>query len=464
MRQLTLIILFFCTISLFAQKSSSYIPESDPLVLEKLEQWKDLKFGLLMHWGPYSQWGIVESWSLCSEDEPWCKRKMKNYVDYCRAYEKLPETFNPLDFDPERWAEAAHLAGMKYVVFTTKHHDGFCMFDTDQTDYRITAPSCPYSSHPRANITREIFDAFRNEGFMTGAYFSKPDWHSNDYWAEEWATPDRNVNYAVEKYPERWKSFCDFTYRQIEELMTEYGPVDILWLDGGWVSPSNGQDINMPSIVEMARSHQPGLIVVDRAVGGRYENYKTPEQHIPDELLPYPWETCMTMAGSWSYVPDDRYKPARILIHHLIDIVSKGGNYLLNIGPGPDGTWHDTAYIRLQEIGEWMDINGEAIYGSRPIQPSEYQNLRFTSNPDGTIYVLYLAGEDETTMPESVFVDGFQPSAGSTIELLGTRGNLRWKHEHHGFRIWIPKKIQNNPPCSSAWTFKILMNNEDMKG
>ena len=121
-----------------AQGAQVYVPETDALVRQKLDQWQDLKLGLLMHWGTYSQWGIVESWSLCSEDEAWCKRSMDDYGEYKKAYEKLQTTFNPVKFDPERWAQAARDAGMKYVVFTTKHHDGFCMFDTKQTDYRIT--------------------------------------------------------------------------------------------------------------------------------------------------------------------------------------------------------------------------------------------------------------------------------------------------------------------------------------
>ena len=141
-----------------------YVPETDPLVLEKLEKWQDIKFGLLMHWGPYSQWGIVESWSICPEDEGWTQRGMDNYVEYVRQYENLQTTFNPVRFDPERWAKAAGNAGMRYVVFTTKHHDGFSMFDTEYTDYSITGGKTPFSSHPGANLTKEIFDAFRAEG------------------------------------------------------------------------------------------------------------------------------------------------------------------------------------------------------------------------------------------------------------------------------------------------------------
>src|SRR5262249_50012092 len=177
-----------------------YVPDPDPLVRQKVEAWQDLKLGLLMHWGTYSQWGIVESWSLCAEDEPWCKRSMDDYTAYKAAYEKLQTTFDPVKFDPERWAKAAKDAGMRYVVFTTKHHDGFNMFDTQQSDYKITSARTPFSTHPKADVTRAIFEAFRAQGFWVGAYFSKPDWHSPDYWWPYFATPDRNPNYDVRKY------------------------------------------------------------------------------------------------------------------------------------------------------------------------------------------------------------------------------------------------------------------------
>jgi len=458
-KRLIFYILFLLPVTLMHSLSFSQVKENqaetDPLVLQKLEQWKDLKFGLLMHWGTYSQWGIVESWSLCSENEPWCTRKMKNYVDYCKAYVQLQNTFNPVKFDPEKWAAAANYAGMKYVVFTTKHHDGFCMFDTKQTGYKITGKDCPFHTNQSADVAKEIFNAFREQGFWTGAYFSKPDWHSNDYWAEEWATPNRNVNYDIKKYPERWQRFCEFTFDQINELTTQYGKMDILWLDGGWVSVQNGQDINMPEIAAMARNNQPGIIIVDRAVGGRYENYRTPEQEIPEKSPAYPWETCMTMAGSWSYVPGDVYKPTGRIIHMLADIVCKGGNYLLNIGPSPEGTWSDTAYARLREIGDWMKINGEAIYYTRPVNPPKYTNICFTSNPDGTIYCIYLAGDNEKTMPASLFVAGFQPSKGNTISLLGKTGKLKWKQEGSGFRIFIRTADQKSPPCRHAWVFRV---------
>jgi alpha-L-fucosidase len=429
--------------------------ETDPLVIRKLEWFQDLKFGLLMHWGPYSQWGVVESWSICSEDEPWCQRNMDNYVEYCRKYEELKTTFNPVKFDPDSWALAAKKAGMRYVVFTTKHHDGFSMFDTKQTDYRITDPGCPFHSNPKANIAREIFDSFRKQGLGTGAYFSKPDWHSPYYWDPYWAHADRNVNYNVKKYPEKWNKFTDFTYNQIEELMTGYGAMDILWLDGGWVNPKNkDQDINMPRIAQMARSHQPGLIVVDRAVPGRYENYRTPEQEIPEKPLDYIWETCMTMGTSWSYARSDVYKPTNKLVHLLVDIVAKGGNFLLNIGPSPEGELPPASLERLKEIGEWMDINGSAIYRTRPVAPYKEGKFCFTRTQDGGINAIYLADEKEQP-PERMTISSFTPFPGTNVRLLGWAQPLKWEKGKNGITLVIPNSVRHQAPCKHAWTFRI---------
>ncbi|MFM9027949.1 MAG: alpha-L-fucosidase, partial [Bacteroidota bacterium] len=166
-----------------ADEPRAYIEDPDPAIRKRIEEWKDLKFGLLMHWGAYSQWNIVESWSLCPEDLSWATGARKkglegDYDTYRKEYEKLQTTFNPLRFDPQAWAEASKAAGMRYVVFTTKHHDGFCMWDTKYTDYKITDVMCPFSNDTRKDVTKEIFNAFRSRGFWTGAYFSKPDWHS----------------------------------------------------------------------------------------------------------------------------------------------------------------------------------------------------------------------------------------------------------------------------------------------
>lgn len=388
----TLIIGLMCLVGSMGSARAQHdsIPESDPAIVQRIGEWQDLKFGFMMHWGIYAQWGIVESWNICNE--PWINRNGANYEDYKREYWALAKTFEPKHFDPRGWASAAKRAGMKYVVFTTKHHDGYCMFDSKQTDY--TSMHSP----ARTDFTRGVVDAFRAEGFWLGLYFSKPDWHCDDYWAHEWATPDRNVNYAIADQPERWQRYKDFTYRQIYELTHNYGRIDILWLDGGWVRPEwsvndetrpwlgcsgQVQDVDMARIARIAREENPQMIIVDRSVGGRYENYRTPEKQVPDTLLPYPWETCMTMGDSWSYVPGDRYKSTKTLIHMLCDVVAKGGNLLLNVGPDADGNLPAEALQRMEEIGRWLDKNGYAIYGTRPLAPYCDGNRRYTQSRDG---------------------------------------------------------------------------------
>ena len=450
-----------------------YVPDQDPLVLRKLENWQNMKFGLLMHWGPYSQWGIVESWSICSEDVDWCRRPAGiSYVDYVKKYEQLPKTFNPLGFDPDRWARAAREAGMRYVVFTTKHHDGFNMFDTKYSDYKITAEGVPFHTNKRANVTKEIFNSFRREGMWIGAYFSKPDWHNKDYWAPEWATPDRNNNYDTAKHPDRWQRFKDFTYGQINELTTEYDQIDILWLDGGWVrarkppwdaTVGSGkvpwqQDIDMPRIAAMARRNQPGIIIVDRDVHGPYENYRTPEQKVPEKPLSYPWETCMTMATSWSYVPGDVYKPSRQLVHLLVDIVAKGGNFLMNIGPSPNGEFAPEAYDRLRDISAWMKINSEAIYNTRPIAPYKDGKICYTSLKDGTIFAIYLADENENGPPARLRLTGVSPVNGAKLQLLGADQPLKWENTGGGIQITIPEQVRRLAAGKYAWTIKIANN------
>ncbi len=462
-----------CTLS--AQHGEQkYFPETDPLVLEKLEQWQDMKFGLLMHWGAYSQWGIVESWSICAEDEGWCRRRSDNYTEYKKEYENLKTTFDPVKFDPDKWAKAAKDAGMKYVVFTTKHHDGFCMFDSKYTDYKITDPDCPFSVNDKSNVALEIFDAFRDEGMWTGAYFSKPDWHNEDYWWPNFATPDRNVNYDIKKYPDRWEDYVQFTHNQILELMTDYGKMDILWLDGGWVAPMSeeemrervnrpgykfihyqNQDIRMGELKLKAREKQPGLIVVDRAVPGPNQNYLTPENRVPEKMLPYPWESCIIAGGGWSWVPNAKYKSGREAIHLLVDIVSKGGNLLFNITPGPDGTWHDEAYELLAEIGDWMEVNNEAIYGSRPVAPYKEGNVCLTGGKDGSIFIIYLGQEDENAPPPVISMTSWSPPEGAAITMVGLDGLIKWEKNGEGFVLQVPQKVQITPPCRYAWVFRV---------
>ncbi|MEI6190281.1 MAG: alpha-L-fucosidase [Chitinophagia bacterium] len=475
MKKLLFVIALFISVSLFAQEhnaSLQYTVPSDKLVQAKIQEWRKIKFGLLMHWGTYSQWGVVESWSLCPEDEGWTQRKgpfAKDWFGYKQAYENLQTTFNPVKFNPSKWAQAAKNAGMKYVVFTTKHHDGFCMFDTKQTDYKITSVKSPFSKNPKANVAKEVFNAFRAQGFMTGAYFSKPDWNTPDYWWKYFPPKDRNVSYDPKKYPERWNAFKKFTYNQIEELMSDYGKVDILWLDGGWVRPyssidtsvewqrtiSHNQDIDMGNIAAMARTHQPGLMVVDRTVHGEFENYVTPEQQVPATYLPYPWESCMTLGNSWSYVPNDQYKSSRKVIHLLTEIVSKNGNLLLNIGPGPDGEWDPNAYARLEQIGKWININGEAIYDADADPALPGQGKWVFTKKQNCIYAIYQLAEKEAIAETySLNIKLYHPI--KEIQILGMDQKLNYKQDNNNLIITAPSsKINAN---TEALVFKISFN------
>ncbi len=475
MRKLSIIIIsLFFLISFAKSEKYEYIKDPSPLIQKRLEKWQDLKFGLLMHWGIYSQWGIVESWSLAPEDYDWCKRtegkNPENYFKYKKEYENLKKTFNPYKFNPQKWAKAAKEAGMKYVIFTTKHHDGFCMFDTKYTNYKVTDKDCPFSKNKRANITKEIFNAFRKEGFWVGAYFSKPDWHSEYYWNPYFPPFDRNVNYDPELYPELWNKFVKFTHDQIMELVTEYGKLDILWLDGGWVQKISreeienyyknafkesksgfikhrkvSQDIRIDELVKKVRKVQPSIIIVDRAVKGKNQNYLTPENSVPDNIIPYPWETCMPMSQSWSYVKNPKYKSAKQIIHTLIDIVSKGGNLLLNIAPSAEGEWDRQAYDNLKKIGQWIKENGEAIYGTRPFKIFGFENIRFTRKGN-TIYVFYLLKREK---PSQISLKNIFSPKTKFYTLKGEK--LKSEIKNNEVYVKLPS---NN--CKYAFVFKAI--------
>jgi alpha-L-fucosidase len=434
------------------EASKVYEYPTDPLVLKKLEKWRDQKFGIMMHWGIYSVEGIRESWLLCNEPR-FVRDSNVVYEDYKKWYWSLSEKMNPTKFDPDKWAEISQKAGMKYVVFTTKHHDGFNMFDTKESDYGITKG--PFAKNPKADVTKFIFEAYRKKGMMIGAYFSKPDWHSEYFWWPRYATTDRNVNYDGNKNPWRWKKFQDFTYNQISELMHHYGAIDVLWLDGGWVRPLEqgkkrpegfslypdfSQDINMPEITRMSREAQPGILIVDRTVHGPYENYRTPEQSIPKEQINDPWETCMTLGKGWGYRKNDKIKSATYIIHKLTEVVAKGGNFLLNVGPTPEGEFPEEVTACLEKVGQWLKQNGEAIYATRTSAIYNDENIWFTQSKDGKVKYAIACLKEDTSVPASLQWKGIIPTK-STLKLLSTGKTLEWKQTGDKIEVSLPKDL-----------------------
>lgn len=439
-------------------REDGWVRPDDPLLLERLEWFKDQKLGLMMHWGPYSQLGVVESWALSDEDGDWSRGGIDWGVDgeeLKRQYLGLNRTFNPIRFQPEAWAELAAEGGFKYLTFTTKHHDGFCMWDTHTTDYRITGPECPFHAHKYADICKHLFDAFRNRGLAISAYFSKADWHTPYYWAPGMARGNRmwrGPSYDPKEYPWMWERFVRFTHDQIMELVTRYGRIDMLWLDAGWVNARSGQDIRLGEVVEKARQVQPWLLTADRTVGGPYENLITPEQTVPDRPLHVPWESCITMGTSFSFNYDDRYKSVRELVHLLIEVVAKGGNLALNVGPQPDGRLPKPAIERMKGLGEWLKTHGEAIYGTRVCPPYRAGNIYFTRKGDA-IYGFYLYSDEKDQVPEEILLP-IRASFGR-IDLMGGQEGLEYREAEGGIAVRMPER-ERSGPTPIAHVFRVL--------
>ena len=422
-------------------KASDYVWPTDEKVLEKLGKWQDMKFGVLFHWGLYSVPGIVESWSICSEDVDWIRRPKTapvDYNEYKKWYFGLKDQLNPVNFNPEQWAEIMKDAGMKYMLFTTKHHDGFCTFDSKYTDFSIAHGA--FKNNPRKNVAYHVFDAFRKQGFMMGCYFSKPDWHCEWFWNPYYATPNRNQNYKKNRHPEWWKNYQDFTAKQLDELMTDYGSFDILWLDGGWIT---GNDINLDDILVKARQKHPGLISVDRSIRGKNENYQTPERGIPETQLDYPWESCITLSNDWGWVPNAPYKSAQKVINTLAEICAKGGCYLLGVGPTADGIIEKPVVDRLHQVGEWLRANGKAIYSTRITPNYHAGNTWFTANKDGkTLYAIYALPEGEK-LPSTIEWNGNLPKGKMT--LLSTGRRVSYKKQGDKVIVKLPKGLKDEP-------------------
>ncbi|WP_411349246.1 alpha-L-fucosidase [Paenibacillus sp. WLX2291] len=443
----------------------SWVKPEDPYLLERLEWFKDQKLGLMMHWGPYSQLGVVESWALSDDDGDWSRDGIDWQPDaqeLKREYFGLNQTFNPIRFQPEEWAELAKEGGFRYLNFTTKHHDGFCMWDTHTTDYRITGKDTPFHAHKYADIVGNLFNAFRERGLAISAYFSKADWHTPYYWADGMERGQhswRGPSYDPHQYPWLWEQFVQFTHDQIEELLTNYGRVDVLWLDAGWVrAGKGGQDIRLGEVVDKMRKHQPWLLSADRTVGGAYENIVTPEQTVPEHAMSIPWESCVTMGTSFSFRYEDQYKSVRQLVHLLMEIVSKGGNLALNVGPQPDGRLPEGAIARIKGLGAWLNTYGEAVYSTRSCAPAYTDNWAFTAKPSqNKVYASYLYTDEQTQVPTMHTI----PYEGTvqSIDLLGETitESLHFQQTTKGIEVHLPPSTQTNsqPPTPIAHIFRL---------
>ncbi len=355
----------------------------------RMEWWREARFGLFIHWGVYAvpagEWngepvkGISE-WIQCKGEIP------------VAEYEPLKDLFNPVQYDADAWVRLAKDAGMKYIVITSKHHDGFCLWDSAQTDWDIA--STPY----KKDLLKPLAEACRKHGIKLCFYHSIMDWHHPDYGVKKpWRGNVDNPEPDMDAYTVYMKA-------QLKELLTQYGDIGVLWFDGEWEGAwTHERGVDLDGYL---RAIQPSLIINNRVDKGRQGmkgmnkegdfrgDFGTPEQEIPHEGLPgVDWESCMTMNTSWGYkASDQNWKSTEKLIRNLVDIASKGGNYLLNVGPTAEGLIPAPSIERLKEMSEWMKVNGESIHGTTasPLPEISWGRCTIKKSDGGTTFYLHV--------------------------------------------------------------------------
>jgi alpha-L-fucosidase len=372
------VILLTCLL-IVSQLAIAQLPkETDAQKTQRMKWWTDARFGMFIHWGLYA---------LPARHE-WVKNAERLTND---QYLKYFEMFNPDMYDPHEWAKMAKAAGMKYVVLTAKHHEGFCLFDSKFTDYKAT--NTPYGK----DLIKEYVEAFRAEGLKVGFYYSLIDWHHPDYTIDR-VHPQRQESdtaYARLNKGRDMNKYREYLKNQVRELLTNYGEISIIWFDFSFPG-KNGKgraDWDSENLLKLARSLQPGIIVDDRLDLSDFEggfDFISPEQY---KVAKWPevngkkvaWETCQTFSGSWGYYRDENtWKSSAQLIELLVESVSKGGNLLLNVGPTARGVFDYRAQDRLSSMGEWMKYNSRSVYGCTEA-PSEFvapDNTLLTYNPN----------------------------------------------------------------------------------
>jgi alpha-L-fucosidase len=374
------------------------------------EIFRDAGLGLFIHWGPNSQLGTEISWPLNNASD-----------EYIKQYYSLSETFNPVLFDAGEWARLARLAGMEYVVFTTKHHDGFCMFDTAYSNFKIS--NTPYGR----DITAQIADAFRHEGLLVGFYYSPGDFRygfETGRHSEHLMTPDYESDLP---FGPLQKNFLDYERGHVEELLSNYGDIFMLWFDGR-CEPLKTHAWRVRQDIFIGRGEIP-----------------TPEQEIPGQAADHAWESCMTTSWQWSYSADPDILDVKEVIRNLIHIRSRGGNMLLNIGPRPDGRISPPDEAILRELGQWMSLFGEAVRGVRPWEVTNEADVWLTSKRDeGTVYALadleFGLNGIEAPLGCRFTLKSVQTSPETTISVLGQKGGVEWTQDEKGLHITVARK------------------------
>lgn len=373
--------------------ANDYILDTDPNVQVGIKAFKQRKLGFMTHFGLFSQLGIVESWALSDEEDQgnWSQDKIDwvSLDQFKVQYFGLNKSFNPVRLDTDRLISYLKDSGFSYCIIPTKHHDGFCLWDTKQTEYNTL--NTPY----KKDVFNQFVSSSKKYDMPIGAYFSKPDWACKHYWDKQlpgYGTT-RNPNYDIKQNPEKWEQFKQYTYNQLEEIVN-YEGISCLWLDGGWVSTANGQDIEIEKIVKMYRDVNPSGLIADRTCGGKYENFITPEQDIPNTYLDVPWESCMSLGNSFAYEYSDTYKDQYQLSKMLLDVISKGGNLLLNIALQPDGRLPKEAIQTINKFSEWYKPLENMINLGKPIEPY-HQGKYYYWNFEDSEYIFKLSKPQE---------------------------------------------------------------------
>ena len=352
------------------------VDESPEVTAQRLQWWSDARFGMFIHWGVYAQDGCF--WN---GKDGRSEHMMRNLQIPIKEYTKIAAVFNPTQFNADDWVTIAKNAGMKYMVITSKHHDGFAMFNSASNDFNILAQT-PWKHDPM----KELAEACKKQGLKFGVYYSLGrDWHDPDG-NSIGGNRSNTWDYPEEGKKDFTKYFNRKVKPQVAELMKQYRPA-IMWFD----TPELISADQSRELIKLIRDIDPACIVNQR-VGNRLGDYAVKEQSIPASGQPQPWETCMTLNGAWGYHKnDEKWKTPDSLVHSLIDIASKGGNFLLNVGPTGEGIISQPSVERLQEVGNWMKKNGEAIYGTKGSPVGKLSWGRCTSKEEKGNTILYLS-------------------------------------------------------------------------